>query len=115
MNQKKITIPLVLLWALFSTNALMAQKKFDFDKIQKPILKNGLIKKDTTPFERNLFYNPAKDGLPITRNLLYLPSIDKKPQTILLSNDDALTHLNSSIEEKMISENIARLQAAGKK
>ena len=93
----------------------MAQKKFDLNSIQKPILKNGLIKKDTTPFARNLFYESAKDGLPITRNLLYLPSIDGKPQTVLLSNDAAFTHLNSSIIEKMISENIVRLQATGKK
>ncbi len=115
MNQKKCTIAIVLLWAIFFTNNIMAQKKFDFNSIQKPILKNGLIKKDTTPFERNLFYNPAKDGQPVSRKLLYVPSLDGKPQTILLSNDAALTHLNSSIKEKMISENIVRLQAAEKK
>jgi hypothetical protein len=111
MNQKKCSIAIVLLCAIFFTNNIMAQKKFDFNNIQKPFLKNGFMKKDTTPFERNLFYQPAKDGLPITRKLLYAPSIDGKPQTILLANDAALTHLNSSIEEK----NIARLQAAEKK
>ena len=115
MNQKKCSIFIALLCVILFTNNIMAQKKFDFNSIQKPILKNGLIKKDTTPFERNLFYEPAKDGLPITRNLLYLPSTDGKLKTILLSNDAALTHLNSTIKEKMLSENIARLQAAEKK
>jgi hypothetical protein len=115
MNQKKTTIPLVLLWALFFTNTLIAQKNFDLNSIQKPIFKNGLLKKDTTPFERNLFYQQAKDGQPITRKLLYVPSLDGNPQTILLANDAALTHLNSSIQNKVFSEDITRLQAAEKK
>ena len=86
MKQKKITVFVITLCALFFTNDLVAQKKVDFNKLPKAITSNSIVKKDTSAFFRDLFYDRNKDGISTNRNLFYVPQQDGVPKMILLSH-----------------------------
>jgi hypothetical protein len=94
MKKNLYQASVIFLFFLMFVVEITPQKRFDFGTIKQPFARTlqSKIKKDTIPYNRDLFFRPQIDGLPLTRNLLYEPAKDGKANVLLLSHDMYKAH-----------------------